>query len=146
MTALKGSATVRCLVLMWGVIACGGDSGTASPGVDGTAEDGRILVANETEEALEVVYLREDEPSGPRIVRTEVPPGTVADVGGGLGLLPAATQIELDLALGSVDDGAIRVRRKVNVVVNGEVLVTIRLLDPDDLFSAQIEVTVASEA
>ena len=67
---------------MWGVIACGGDSGTASPGVDGTAEDGRILVANETEEALEVAYLREDEASGPPIVWTA-----------------AATQIELEMCV-----------------------------------------------
>ncbi len=143
MTAQKGIAAVSRLILVCGVVACGGDSSTA-PDDDGTPADGRILVANETASTLEVTYLREDEASGPRLVRTEVAPGTVVDVsGGGGGLLPAATRVELDLALGPVDDGVARVRRKVSVDVDGDVLVTIRLLEPGDPFSVETEVTSA---
>ncbi len=146
MTGLRSLLVVSGLVLICGVAACGGTSSTAPPDDDRTPEDGRILVANETMVNLEVAYLREDEASGSRLVRTEVAPGTVADVSGGRGLLPAATHLELDLVLGPVDDGPTRVRRKVSVDVDGEVLVTIRLLDPKDLFSIEIEVTASPAA
>ena len=135
-------AAVSFLGLLWLMMACGGSDSSTAPPVDddGSSEDGRILVANETAVVLGVAYLREDDPDAPRLVRTEVPPGAVADVSGGGALLPADTQIELDLVLEAVEAGGVRVRRKVSVTVDGEVLVTIRLADPGDPFSAEIEV------
>ena len=136
------------LASLCAIVACGGGgSGTAPTDSNGPAEDGRILVANETATIIEVAFLREDEESGPRIVRTEVAPSTVADVSGGGGLLPAATAIQLAVALGSAEGGSTRVRRKGDLTVDGQMLVTIRLLEPEEPCSVAIEIapTTASD-
>ena len=143
MMAPKYSSSLLLLVGFSCIVACGG-GGTAPTDSNGPPEYGRILVANETATTLEVAFLREDEETGPRIVRTEVAPSTVADVSGGGGLLPAAAEIQLDVALGSAEGGATRVRRKVHLTVDGQMLVTIRLLDPEDPFSVAIEIATAT--
>jgi hypothetical protein len=126
-------------VLLVGILACGG-AGTTAPTQKEQSVDGRIVVSNQTAVVLGVAYLREDEADGPRIVRTQVQPGTDADVSGGTTLLPADTLIELDLVLEAADEAGVRVRRKVTVAIDGETLVSISLADPGDPFSAEIEV------
>lgn len=136
-----GVGAARALVMLCGLVACGGDGATTPVADDEPAADGRILVANETAAVLEVAYLREDEADGPRIVRTEVLPGTTADVSGGETLLPGGAQIELDLVLAAGGDGErVRVRRKANVTVDGETIVTVRRLDAEDPFSVEVAV------
>jgi len=50
-------------------------------------------------------------------------------------LLPAGTVVELDLVLLVADGEGFRVRRKAQVTMDGEVVVTVRLAHPEDPYS-----------
>ena len=69
----------------------------------------------------------------PAIVRIGVEAGERQDVF--RALLPAGTVVELDLVLLVADGEGFRVRRKAQVTVDGEVVVTVRLADPEDPYS-----------
>ena len=95
--------------------------------------EGRIVVDNQTGFALEVAFLNEADPKAPVIVRTRVESGEREDVS--RGLLPAGMTVELDLVLLVAEGEGFRVRRKAQVTVDGEVVLTVSLADPEDPFS-----------
>ena len=123
------------LVAVCGValLSCGGRGDGDVGGPLSQAQDGRVVVDNQTGYALEVAFLNDTDPAAPAIVRTRVEAGERQDVS--RALLPAGTVVELDLVLLVADGEGFRVRRKAQVTVDGEVVVTVRLADPEDRYS-----------
>ncbi len=131
----RGVGLGAVLVAFCGVVllSCGGGGDGDVVGPLSQAQDGRVVVDNQTGYALEVAFLNETDPAAPAIVRTRVEAGERQDVS--RTLLPAGTVVELDLVLLVADGEGFRVRRKAQVTVDGEVVVTVRLADPEDRYS-----------
>jgi hypothetical protein len=94
-------------------------------------------VDNQTRFALEVAFLNEVDPKAPVIVRTTVEAGKRQDVS--RALLPGGMKVELDLVLLVAEGEGFRVRRKAQVTVDGEAVVTVQLTDSEDPFSVVVE-------
>lgn len=117
--------------------SCGSQAPTAPPAPEpAVPQAGIVSVANLTAYDLEVAYLNETDADAPQIVRTRVPAGQRAEVSGGV--LPAATEAEFDLVLVPDAADAVRVRRKIQVAIDGDWLLTVRLPDESDPFSLEI--------
>ena len=131
----RGVGLGAVLVAICGValLSCGGGGDGDVVGPPSEAQDGRVVVDNQTGYALEVAFLNETDPAAPAIVRSRVEAGERQDVS--RALLPAGTVVELDLVLLVADGEGFRVRRKAQVTVDGEVVVTVRLADPEDPYS-----------
>ena len=131
------------LLALAGASGCGGGEGKGGNGgppaapVNGEPAAGRILLENTTPYVIQVAYLNEVDPDDSRVIRTEVDPGERSDVG--LEELPGGWTVVLDLVLVPADPREIRVRRKANVTVDGDVVVRVELRDPADPFSVEIE-------
>ena len=131
-----GLGAVLAAICATALSSCGGET----PGdVVGPPEprEGRVVVDNQTGFALEVAFLNEADPLAPAIVRTRVEAGESQDVS--RALLPGGMSVELDLVLLVPDGEGFRVRRKAQVTVDGDVVVTVRLADPEDPFSVETD-------
>ena len=131
-----------CAVLVIGCSGCGGDGeGDDAPGdvVGPGVRDGRVWVDNRTGYALDVAYLNDVDPGAPIIVRTRVEAGDLRDVTGAV--LPAGTEIELDVVLLVPESEGFRVRRKAQASIDGDVVITAQLEDPGDPFSVTFATT-----
>ena len=129
------------LVLAVLLVGCGGgqSSPTESMGDEpSVASAGTVFVANRTAYAIEVAYLNEVDAQAPRIVRTRVPPGERVEVSDAV--LPAGLEVEFDLVLIPPMGDGIRVRRKRQVAIDGDLVLGVRLLDESDPFSVEIAV------
>ena len=119
---------------------CGGKDPTAPPPAPVPPEPagraGTVSVANHTAYDLEVAYLDETDADAPRIVRTRVPAGQRAEVSDGV--LPAGLAVEFDLVLVPRTTAGIRVRRKIEVAMDGDWVLHVRLADEADPFSLAI--------
>ena len=131
----RGVGLGAVLVAFCGValLSCGGRGDGDVVGPLSQAQDGRVVVDNQTGYALEVAFLNETDPAAPAIVHSRVEAGERQDVS--RALLPAGTVVELGLVLLVADGEGFRVRRKAQVTVDGEVVVTVRLADPEDRYS-----------
>ena len=136
------------VVGLWAISACGGsEKGTDSPGTDppdggeppaDTAhEDGRVFLENMTDYGIEVAYLNRVVEGEPRIMRTVVAAGESGDIG--QELLPGGREVEFDFVLLLPEDRGFRVRRKAQILVDGDVVLRISLETADDPFSVLIE-------
>ena len=94
------------------------------------------MVANHTAYDLEVAYLNETDADAPRIVRTRVPAGQRAEVSDGV--LPAGIKVEFDVVLLPRTEDDIRVRRKIQVAIDGDWVLNVRLTDESDPFSLEV--------
>jgi hypothetical protein len=132
---------------LWMLSACGGsEKGTEPPGTDPpggdppadtTHADGRVFLENGTAYGVEVAYLNRVAEGEPRIIRTVVAAGESRDIG--QALLPGGGEVEFDLVLLLPEDLGFRVRRKAQIVVDGDVVLRISLETADDPFSVLIE-------
>jgi len=131
----RGVGLGAVLVAFCGValLSCVGGGDGDAVGPPSEPQDGRVVVDNQTGYALEVAFLNETDPAAPAIVRSRVEAGERQDVS--RALLPAGTVVELGLVLLVADGEGFRVRRKAQVTVDGEVVVTVRLADPEDPYS-----------
>ena len=111
-------------------LGCGGDAAAPTPAVPAPAA-GRVMMANQTPYPVEVAYLDGEG----RIVRTEVAPGGVGEVSGGL--LAGGSEWTFDLVLLLPSEQGYRVRRKATVMVAGDVRLQAALADPQDPFSLE---------
>ena len=127
------------LAVIWAVVclSCGGGGKGDVVGPPQEPREGRILVDNQTRFALEVSFLNEVDPKAPVIVRTTVEAGKRQDVS--RALLPGGMKVELDLVLLVAEGEGFRVRRKAQVTVDGESVVTVQLTDSEDPFSVVVE-------
>ena len=129
------------LAVIWAAacLSCGGGGETPGDIVGPPPEPrgGRILVDNQTRFALEVAFLNEVDQKAPAIVRTTVEAGKRQDVS--RALLPGGMKVELDLVLLVAEGEGFRVRRKAQVTVDGEAVVTVQLTDSEDPFSVVVE-------
>lgn len=87
------------------------------------------MLENQTAYGVEVVFLDGEE----HLVRTQVKAGQVQEVSGGS--LPGGTAWTFDLVLLLPAEMGYRVRRKVEVLIEGEVQLRASLEDPLDPFS-----------
>jgi hypothetical protein len=136
-------STVRAALWLaaWLLSGCGGQAPTAPPAPEPTSPEpigraGTVSVANHTTYDLEVTYLNETDADAPRIVRTRVPAGTRVEVSGGV--LPAGLAVEFDVVLVPHAADGIRVRRKIQVAIDGDWVLNVRLVDESDPFSLEI--------
>ena len=83
-----------------------------------------------------MAYLNETDADAPRIVRTHVPAGQRAEVSAGV--LPGGLAVEFDLVLVPRTADGIRVRRKIQVAIDGDWVLNVRLTDESDPFSLAI--------
>lgn len=127
------------LLLAVCLLACGEEQGPTEPVVEDpvAATAGTVSVANRTPYELEVAYLNEVDVDAPRIVRTRIPAGALAEVSGEV--LPAGIEVEFDLVLVPPDGEGVRVRRKMRVAIDGDLVLSVRLKDEADPFSVEIE-------
>ena len=132
-----------CAVLVVGCSGSGGggegEDDAPSDAVGPGVRDGRVWVDNRTGYALDVAYLKDVDPGAPVIVRTRVAAGDLQDVTGTV--LPAGTEVELDVVLLVPESEGFRVRRKVQATVDGDVVITAQLEDPGDPFSVTFATT-----
>ena len=127
------------LLAAWLLSGCGGTAPTAPPvpvSPEPSGRDGTVSVANHTAYDLEVAYLNETDATAPRIVRTLVPAGQHTEVSDGV--LPAGLAVEFDLVLVPRPTGGIRVRREIEVAIDGDWVLHVRLADESDPFSLAI--------
>ena len=132
------------LLAAWLLSGCGGkDPATplapAPAPSEPTGQDGTVAVANHTAYDLEVTYLNETDADAPRIVRTRVPAGQRVEVSDGV--LPAGLEVEFDLVLVPRAADDIRVRRKIQVAIDGDWVLNVRLADESDPFSLAVAST-----
>lgn len=128
------------LVLMC-LAACSGDSSVdpgAQPPDEVVAQAGRVLLDNQLPYEVETAYLNRVDVDLPRIVRSTVLAGQRQDVSGEV--LPAALEVEFDLVVLVPSAQGFRLRRKVLVQVDGDVLV--RLLVAAGAELADLEIAV----
>ena len=137
----RGAVRAALLLAVWLLSGCGGQAPTAPPAPPEPAgRAGTVSVANHTAYDLEVAYLNETDADAPQIVRTRVPTGQYAEVSSGV--LPASLEVEFDLVLVPRTADGIRVRRKIQVAIDGDWVLKVRLADESDPFS--LEITGAS--
>ena len=126
------------------LMGCGGETQPVSIKSHGEVPvvptDGTVSLINRTTYLLEVAYLNEVEAAGPRIVRTSVPAGERLVISGAE--LPAGLEVEFDLVLVPETVDAIRVRRKMRVVIDGDQVLAVLLADATDSFTLEIESAV----
>ena len=137
----RGTIVAALLLAAWLLSGCGGKGPTAPPTPgpvppEPAGRDGTVSVANHTAYDLEVAYLNETDADAPRIVRTRVPAGQRAKVSGGV--LPASLEVEFDLVLVPRTADGLRVRRKIQVAIDGDWVLNVRLTDESDPFSLEI--------
>ncbi|MBI2506144.1 MAG: hypothetical protein HYW07_23250 [Candidatus Latescibacteria bacterium] len=113
------------------LVAAGCGGGASPPAGPPQPGEGRVMLENQTGYAVEVAFLDARE----QIVRTQVAPGQVAEVSGGV--LPGGTEWTFDLVLLLPEEQGYRVRRKARVRIEGEVRLRASLPDPEDPFSLQ---------
>ena len=136
-------STVRATLLLavWLLSGCGGQAPTAPPEPEPvppepTGRPGTVSVVNHTAYDLEVVYLNEIDADEPRIVRTRVPAGQRMEVSDGV--LPAGLAVEFDVVLVPHTADEIRVRRKIQIAIDGDWVLNVRLADESDPFSLEV--------
>lgn len=100
--------------------------------------EGAVYLRNETPYALQVAYLNAVDAAAIHIVRTLVPSGVRTMVSGEV--LPSAYVVVFDLVLDVPESAGPRVRRKMEVSIDGEVELHARLQDAVDPFSLIVEV------
>ena len=135
----RGAIRTVLLLAAWLLSGCGGKDPTAplTPAPpEPTGRAGTVAVANHTAYDLEVAYLNELDADAPRIVRTLVPAGQRAEVSSGV--LPAGLAVEFDLVLVPRTADGIRVRRKIQVAIDGDWVLNVRLADESDPFSLEV--------
>lgn len=135
----RGAVKAALLLAAWLLSGCGGTGPTAPPvpvSPEPAGRDGTVSVANHTAYDLEVAYLNETNADAPRIVRTRVPAGQRTEVSDGV--LPAGLAVEFDLVLVPRTAGGIRVRREIEVAIDGDWVLHVRLADESDPFSLAI--------
>ena len=135
----RSSVRIALLLVAWLLSGCGGKEPTA-PVVpvppEPVGRPGTVSVANHTAYDLEVAHLNETDADAPRIVRTRVPAGQSAEVSDGV--LPAGLAVEFDVVLVPHTADEIRVRRKIQVVIDGDWVLNVRLADESDPFSLEV--------
>ena len=124
--------------------ACGGsDKGTGPGDVEppngdpGRQTSGRVFLDNRTAYGVEVAYLNTQREDEPRIVRTVIEAGATGDIG--QEVLPGGVEVEFDLVLLIPPEEGFRVRRKAQILIDGDVVLQMRLEIADDPFSVLIE-------
>ena len=122
--------------LLWVAAGCGGAGGGDIIAPSG-ALPGSVSVVNLTGYDVEVVFLDEVSASTPRIVRIRLGVGENGELT--VGELPAETELVLDVAMGPTTEGH-RVRRKVALSIDGDLVLQLQLADPEDPFSLQMVV------
>ena len=135
----RGAVKAALLLAAWLLSGCGGTGPTAPPAPVSPEPSGRggtVSVANHTAYDLEVAYLNETDADAPRIVRTRVPAGQRTEVSDGV--LPAGLAVEFDLVLVPRTTDGIRVRRAIEVAIDGDWVLHVRLADESDPFSLAI--------
>ena len=135
----RDAVRAALLLVAWLLSGCGGQAPTAPPEPEPpepVGQPGTVSVANHTAYDLEVAYLNEIDADAPRIVRTHVPAGQRAEVSDGV--LPAGLAVEFDVALVSHTADGIRVRRKIQVAIDGDWVLNVRLADESDPFSLEV--------
>ena len=123
----------------WLLSGCGGKEPTAPVAPvppEPVGQPGTVSVANHTAYDLEVAYLNETDTNAPRIVRTRVPAGQRTEVSDGV--LPAGLAVEFDVVLVPHTADGIRVRRKIQVAIDGDWVLNVRLADESDPFSLEV--------
>ena len=138
MTRYGGRLRATLGLTLWVVTTagCGGEgNGSGENGVSANGtQPGSVSVRNDTAFPVEVAYLDSVSAREPSVVRVTIDSGSQREVTDGD--LPAGMEIELDVALGPTKDGH-RVRRKVRVRVEGDLVLRVALEDPGDPFSVQ---------
>lgn len=128
------------------LVACGGASGptqedpppdNGSDPSNGDLVAGRLFLENNTLYVIETVYLNEVDPEQPQIIRSHVNPGERHDVG--RMLLPAGWAFELDVVVLVPAQVGFSVRRKAQILIDGEQVMQVRIEDANDPFSVQLE-------
>lgn len=137
----RGAVRAALLLAAWLLSGCGGQAPTAPSAPEPAPPEpagraGTVAVANHTAYDLEVAYLNETDADAPRIVRTRVPAGQRVEVSDGI--LPAGLAVEFDLVLVPHTADGIRVRRKIQVAIDGDWVLNVRLTDESDPFSLAI--------
>ena len=135
----RGAVKAALLLAAWLLSGCGGTGPTAPPvpvSPEPAGRDGTVSVVNHTAYDLEVAYLNETDADAPRIVRTRVPAGQRTEVSDGV--LPAGLAVEFDLILVPRTTSGIRVRRAIEVAIDGDWVLHVRLADESDPFSLAI--------
>ena len=140
----RGAVRAALLLAAWLLSGCGGKEPTAPPAPvpvspEPTGRDGTVAVANHTAYDLEVAYLNETDVDEPRIVRIRVPAGQRVEVSDGV--LPAGIEVEFDVVLLPRTEDGIRVRRKIQVAIDGDWVLNVRLTDESDPFSLEVAST-----
>ena len=135
----RGAVRAALLLAVCLFSGCGGKAPTAPPvpvPPEPAGQDGTVAVVNHTAYDLEVVYLNEIDADAPRIVRTRVPAGQRAEVSDGV--LPAGIEVEFDVVLLPHAADGIRVRRKIQIAIDGDWVLNVRLTDESDPFSLEV--------
>ena len=130
-------ATLGLTGFLWAAASCGGGGGGGDTVAPGAALPGSVSVVNLTGYSVEVAFLDEVSESTPRIVRIRLRGNENGELTEGE--LPAATELELDVAVGPTPEGY-RVRRKFALSIDGDLVLQIQLADPEDPFSLQMVV------
>lgn len=97
-----------------------------------------MRLQNLTAHPILSAYLDIDAEEGERIVRVEVTAGGRTQISDGE--LPGGRQVEFDLVLLVPSNQGLRVRRKAQVIVDGDMQVTAELPQGTDAFSLAITV------
>ena len=97
---------------------------------------GAVSLANCVVYAIEVAYLNEVDASAPRIVSTTVPAGQRTDISDSF--LPAGIEVEFALVLIPPIADGVRVRRKIEVAIDGDLYLAVRCIDEADPFTVAI--------
>ena len=127
------------LLVAWLLSGCGGKEPTAPVAPvppEPVSRPGTVSVANHTAYDLEVAYLNETDADAPRIVRTHVAAGQRVEVSDGV--LPPGLAVEFDVVLVPHTADGIRVRRKIQVAIDGDWVLNVRLADESDPFSLEV--------
>ena len=136
----RGAVRAALLLAAWLLSGCGGKEPTAPvapvPPPEPVGRPGIVSVANHTAYDLEVAYLNETDADAPRIVRTLVPAGQRVEVSDGV--LPAGLAVEFDVVLVPHTADEIRVRRKIQIAIDGDWVLNVRLADESDPFSLEV--------
>ena len=137
----RGAVRAALWLAAWLLSGCGDQAPTAPPEPEPvppepTGRPGIVSVANHTAYDLEVAYLNETDVDAPQIVRTRVSAGQRTEVSGGV--LPAGIEVEFDVVLLPHTADGIRVRRKIQVAIDGDWILNVRLADESDPFSLEV--------